>query len=51
MDDLSTPLGIALVAVAAFVALKAIKTAVKVVMLVVVLAGLYLMFGDVSFAP
>jgi hypothetical protein len=51
LDDVSTPLGIALIALGVFVAIKAIKTVVKVAMLAVILVGLYLWFGDVSFAP
>lgn len=43
--ELSTPLGIALVVIGVFVAFKAVKSVVKVVMLVVVAAGLYLWFG------
>jgi uncharacterized membrane protein len=43
--ELSTPLGIALVVIAAVVAFKAVKTVVKVAMLLVVAAGLYLWFG------
>ena len=42
--DLSTPLGIALLAVGAFVAIKAVKTIVKLLMLVVIAVGVYLMF-------
>lgn len=45
MDNLSTPLGIALIAVGAFVAFKAIKLVVKLAMVAVVLVGLYLWFG------
>jgi hypothetical protein len=43
--QLTTPLGIVLIAVGAFVAFKAVKTVVKVAMLLVVAAGLYLWFG------
>lgn len=43
--ELSTPLGIALIVVGVIVAVKAVKTVVKVLMLVVILAGLYLWFG------
>lgn len=42
---LDTPLGIVLLVVAALVALKAVKFAVKLAMIPVVLAGLYLWFG------
>jgi hypothetical protein len=45
MDEISTPLGIVLIAVGAFVAYKAAKAVVKLLMLVVVAAGLYLWFG------
>jgi hypothetical protein len=48
MDDLSTPLGIALIAVGAFVAVKALKTVIRLAMVVVVAVGLYLWFGDVT---
>jgi hypothetical protein len=51
MDDLSSPLGLALIAVAAYVAIKAVKVAVKVAMLVVVLGGLYLWFGANAAGP
>jgi hypothetical protein len=43
--ELATPLGIALIVIGAFVAFKAVKTVVKVAMLLVVAAGLYLWFG------
>jgi hypothetical protein len=43
--DVSTPLGIALIVVGVFVAIKAVKAVVKVAMIVVVLVGLYLWFG------
>ncbi|HVM15054.1 MAG TPA: hypothetical protein VM287_12105 [Egibacteraceae bacterium] len=42
---MDTPLGMVLLAVAAFVALKAAKLAVKLAMLPVLLAGLYLWLG------
>lgn len=52
VDDLSglvngidTPLGIVLLVIGAFVALKAAKLAVKLAMIPVVLAGVYLWFG------
>ena len=47
MDSLnnSTWLGIALVVIGIFVAFKAVKGVIKVVMLLVVAAGLYLWFG------
>jgi hypothetical protein len=44
--ELSTPLGIALVVVGLIVAVKAAKTMIKVLMLVVILGGLYLWFGQ-----
>ena len=44
--ELSTPLGIALVVIGIFVAFKVAKTVVKLVMLVVIAAGLYLWFGQ-----
>lgn len=43
--EVSTPLGIALVVIGIFVAIKAAKTVVKIVMLLVIAAGLYLWFG------
>lgn len=43
--EITTPVGIALVVVGIFVALKAAKTVIKIVMIVVVAAGLYLWFG------
>lgn len=45
MDDLSGPLGFALIAVGAFVVIKAVKAVVKLLMIVVVIAGIYLLFG------
>ncbi len=45
MDDLSGPLGFALIAIGAFVAIKAVKAVIKLLMLVVVIGGLYLLFG------
>ena len=44
--EMSTPLGIALVVIGIIVVVKAAKTIVKVLMLVVILAGLYLWFGQ-----
>ena len=44
--ELTTPVGIALVVLGVIVLLKAVKTVVKVVMLVVIAAGLYLWFGS-----
>lgn len=43
--ELSTPLGIALVVIGLIVAVKAAKTVIKVLMLVVILGGLYLWLG------
>ena len=43
--NLDTPLGIALVVIGIFVAFKAVKTVVKLVMIVVVAGGLYLWLG------
>lgn len=43
--EITTPVGIALVVIGVFVALKAAKTVIKLVMIVVVAAGLYLWFG------
>ena len=43
--DKSSWLGIALVVIGIFVAFKAVKGVIKVVMLLVVAAGLYLWFG------
>jgi hypothetical protein len=51
VDDLSNPLGIVLLAVGIFVAVKTVKTVIKIVMLTVVLAGLYLLFGVDGGAP
>lgn len=44
--EMSTPLGIALVVIGVIVVVKAAKTVVKVLMLLVILAGLYLWFGQ-----
>lgn len=44
--ELSTPLGIALVVIGLIVAVKAVKTVVKILMLVVILGGLYLWLGQ-----
>jgi len=43
--ELTTPTGIALVVIGIFVAFKAAKAVVKVLMLVVIAVGLYLWFG------
>jgi hypothetical protein len=45
MEEISTPVGIVLIAVGIFVAIKALKTAIKVAMLIVIGVGLYLWFG------
>jgi hypothetical protein len=45
VDQISSPLGIALIVIGAFVAIKAIKTVVKLAMVVVIAIGLYLWFG------
>ena len=44
----TTPVGIALIVLGIFIALKAAKTVVKLVMLVVIAVGLYLAFGGGS---
>ena len=49
--DVSTPVGIALIVIGVFVALKAAKTVVKLVMLVVIAAGLYLWLGAGDINP
>jgi hypothetical protein len=41
MDGIDTPLGLALVAVGIFVLIKAVKSVVKLAMLVVIGIGLY----------
>lgn len=41
--ELTTPMGIALVVIGLIVAFKAVKTVVKVLMLLVIAAGVYLM--------
>ena len=43
--EITTPVGIALVVLGVFIALKAAKTVIKLVMVLVVAAGLYLWFG------
>ncbi len=45
LEGIDTPLGIVLLVVAALVVIKAAKLAVKLAMIPVVLAGLYLWFG------
>ena len=45
MDDLTTPLGIALIALGVFAALKAVRAVVKLTMLAIIVIGLYLWFG------
>jgi len=45
MDDLSTPLGIALIVIGAFVALKAAKAVIKLAMLAIIVIGVYLWFA------
>ena len=45
MDDLTTPLGIALIALGVFAAIKAAKAVVKLTMLAIIVIGLYLWFG------
>jgi hypothetical protein len=45
VDEISTPVGIVLIAVGIFVAIKALKTAIKIAMLIVIGVGLYLWFG------
>lgn len=48
--EISTPLGIALVVIGLFVAIKAAKTVVKVTMLLVIAAGVYLALQGESLA-
>ena len=43
--ELTTPLGILIIAIAAFVALKTVKAAIRLAMIVLVAVGLYLWFG------
>jgi hypothetical protein len=45
VEEISTPVGIVLIAVGIFVAIKALKAVVKVAMLIVIGVGLYLWFG------
>lgn len=45
LADLSTPIGIAIVVVGIFLAVKVAKTALKFVFLAAVAGGLYLWFG------
>lgn len=44
--ELSTPMGIALVVIGLVVILKAAQTVVKLLMILVIAAGLYLWFGN-----
>lgn len=43
--EMTTPVGIALVVIGIFVAFKAVKSVVKILMLLVIAGGLYLWFG------
>lgn len=43
--EITTPVGIGLIVIGVFVAFKAAKTVIKLVMVAVVAAGLYLWFG------
>ena len=43
--EITTPVGIALVVIGVFIALKAAKTIVKLLMVLVVAAGLYVWLG------
>ncbi len=43
--EITTPVGIALVVIGVFVAFKAAKTVLKLIMLAVIALGLYLWFG------
>ena len=45
MDDLTNPLGIAIIVIAAVLLLKAAKTVVKLGMLALIVIGFYLWFG------
>jgi hypothetical protein len=45
MNDVTDVLGLLLIAVGVFVAIKAAKTVARVLMVLVVAAGLYLWFG------
>lgn len=44
--EMTTPVGIAVAVIALFLVFKVAKTIAKVILLVVVVAGLYLAFGD-----
>ena len=44
--EISTPVGIALVVIGLFIAIKAAKTVVKLLMLIVIGVGLYVWLGD-----
>lgn len=48
MESLGTPLGIALFVIAGLLAIKAVKTVLKLVFLVVAAVGLYLWLGPGS---
>lgn len=43
--EITTPVGIALVVIGVFVAFKAAKTVIKLVMVLVIAAGLYVWLG------
>lgn len=45
MDDISTPVGIAIIVIAVFVLMKAAKTVIKFAMLALIALGIYLWFG------
>ena len=45
MDDMTNPLGIAIIVIAAFVLIKAAKSVVKLAMLALIVVGFYMWFG------
>lgn len=45
MDDISTPVGIAIIVIAAVVLIKAAKTVVKLAMVALIVLGFYVWFG------
>lgn len=45
MDDVTNPLGIAIIVIAAVVLLKAAKTVIKLAMLALIVVGFYMWFG------
>jgi hypothetical protein len=45
MDDISNPLGIAIIVIAAVVLMKAAKTIIKLAMVALIVIGFYIWFG------